>query len=146
MSSIGSLANQDLSPNQPIRSSSKAEEESHPVLGSKRDWNLAPPNNLNLNQPRNCHKAAIDRIYLAKQNTERIKLDLKFFKKTILRNQELKYLGYCSMHICWAVCMFNNFCPISKYTILRECKKYFSVEDFKSIKKAYNFYGELRAD
>lgn len=44
------------------------------------------------------------------------------------------------MHICWAACMLNDFCPVSKYTVLKESKKYFNADEFKTIKKAYGFY------
>ena len=44
------------------------------------------------------------------------------------------------MHLCWAVCMLNNFCPLSKYTILDECKIYFIPHDFNIIKEAYKLY------
>lgn len=96
--------------------------------------------NLDLKQPKNCQKAAMDRIDFAKRNINVIGFFLKNVKKGMVGYPELEYLGYCSMHICWAACMFNNFCPVSKYTVLRESKKYFTEQEFKSIKKAYNFY------
>ena len=96
--------------------------------------------NLNLKQPSNCHKAAIDRMNFAKRNIKSIEFSLKILKDNIPRSYDLEDLGYCSMHICWAICMFNNFCPVSKYTVLKECRKYFKKEEFKSIEKAYNLY------
>ena len=96
--------------------------------------------NINLKQPNNCKKAAIDRLNLAKRNIESINISLDYFKKFMLSSLELEYLGYCSMHLCWAVCMFNNFCPISKYTVLRECRKYFTTNEFEIIGKTYQLY------
>ena len=53
---------------------------------------------------------------------------------------ELEKCGYCAMHLCWIVCMLNNFCPISKYTALKESRKYFTKREFEIIKKSYKFY------
>ncbi|MAG19918.1 hypothetical protein CL618_00610 [archaeon] len=95
---------------------------------------------LNLKQPKNSQKAAVDRLNFAKRNITNIEFSLKHLKKHKISNFDIEHLGYSSMHLCWTVCMFNNFYPISKYTILKECKKYFTTKQFKNIKKTYNLY------
>jgi len=94
---------------------------------------------INLKQPTNCTKAALDRLYFVKRNIEHIKFYLKHLGGSPSSN-ELENLGYSSMHLCWAVCMLNNHFPLSKYTILKECRKYFNLEEFENIKKTYQLY------
>ncbi len=91
-----------------------------------------------LKQPKSCQKAGYERIRMAK-----LQLDLaKDFSKAPLFNSTIykEHLGYCAMHLCWAVCMIHNFCPRSKYTVLKECQPYFTSKQFTTIQKAYLFY------
>tara|TARA_Y100000310_G_scaffold203351_1_gene203570 strand:+ start:3743 stop:4519 length:777 start_codon:yes stop_codon:yes gene_type:complete len=97
---------------------------------------------INFKKPTNFRQYALDRLDLAKRNIEDIKFSLKYYKEPTPRSRELEDLGYISMHLCWAVCMFNNHCPISKYTVLKECRKYFSENELVHIKKAYQLYAK----
>lgn len=106
-------------------------------------------NILNLELP-NCKKSGIERIELAKRNINYVKFSLDFWKK---RNPNRKFsgldledLGYCAMHLTWGICMLNGFCPISKYTVLKESRKYFSKKEFEVIKKAYRFYSHPKIE
>ncbi len=99
---------------------------------------------LDLDLP-SCKIAGKERINLAKENLNFLRFHLKFMEKKHRINKrffglELEELGYCAMHLCWAVCMLNNFCPISKYTVLNESKKYFTKKEFEIIKRTYQFY------
>jgi len=97
---------------------------------------------INFNQPTSFYRYALDRITITKRNIDNIEFTLKNFKNSILGSIEREDLGYCSMHLCWAVCMFNNHLPISKYTVLKECKRYFTKKEFKSIKRTYQLYAK----
>jgi len=97
---------------------------------------------INFKKPVNFQEYALDRLDLAKRNIEDIKFSLKCFKEPTPRSRELEDLGYISMHLCWAVCMINNHCPISKHTVLKECAKYFTVNELRYLKKAYQLYAK----
>lgn len=100
-------------------------------------------NLLNLKLP-NCKLAGMERIKWAKRNIGYAKFSLNFWKKREpnkkFSGSELENLGYCAMHLCWGICMINNFCPLSKYTALNESRRYFHKKEFETIKKAYRFY------
>lgn len=101
---------------------------------------------LNTALPKSCVRAGKDRMGLARRHIRHIELSLDFFKKHYTGDKprflDLEDLGYASMHLCWAVCMLNNFCPVSKHTVLRECRTYFTKEEFRSIKRAYSLYAD----
>jgi len=91
----------------------------------------------------NCQIAGKERLNWAEKMLKRLKRYLKFSygkNEKIISGFEIEELGYCAMHLCWAICMLHNFCPLSKYTILRESKKYFIKKEFKTIKRTYKFY------
>ncbi len=88
----------------------------------------------------NCKGAITDRIDISKKGIEVIETISKKFKQRIPNSLDYEELGFSAMHLCWAVCMLNNFYPTSKYTILNECEDYFTKKEFKSIKEAYNLY------
>lgn len=100
-------------------------------------------NILNLKLP-DCKKAGKERIEWAKRNIDSIKFSLNFWRKRNPNKKfsglELEELGYCAMHLVWGVCMLNGFCPLSKYTVLKESRKYFSKKESEAIKKVYKFY------
>lgn len=105
---------------------------------------LASRFKLDLNLPR-CKKSVKNRLDIAKENLQLIKSPLEFRRKKKINERrfwglELEKCGYCAMHLCWAVCMMNGFCPVSKYTALKESKKYFTKREFDIIKKSYKFY------
>lgn len=101
---------------------------------------------LNTTLPKKCVRGGKDRIGQVHSHIRHIELSLNFFEKNNRRFKpralELENLGYASMHLCWAVCMLNNFCPVSKHTVLRECRKYFTKEEIRSIKRAYRLYAK----
>lgn len=100
---------------------------------------LASRNSLTLTPPRTCYQAGRERLNKAIENIKRIKFSLDNFESAPTQ-LELEDLGYTSMHLCWAVCMLNNFCPLSKYTVLDECEIYFRSQDFNIIKETYQLY------
>lgn len=101
---------------------------------------------LNTALPKKCVRGGKDRMGLVRRHIEHIELSLEFYDKHYTgfkpRSLEKEDLGYASMHLCWAMCMLNNFCPVSKHTILRECRTYFTKEEFRSIKRAYSLYAD----
>ena len=87
-----------------------------------------------------CRLAAKERIGIAENRLQFIKWRLEDCKTKRFSGLDAEHLGLCAMHFCWAACMLENFCPVSKYTALKESKKYFYAKEFKAIKKAYSFY------
>ena len=100
---------------------------------------------LNLNFPNRLFYGAYDRLKFAKENLDFIRRYVKKFKWAI-DDLGLERLGYCSMHLCWIACMLDNFCPKSKYTALKESRKYFTEKEFETIKNAYRFYAHQNTD
>nr|MBA4405239.1 hypothetical protein [Nanoarchaeum sp.] len=101
---------------------------------------LASKTKQSFTLPKINKKAAVNRFNLAKGFMSDIKLFAK--KKKFYISSFCSMLGYSAMHLLWTVCMLNNFCPISKHTVLKQSKKYFGEEEFKTLKKAYSFYAD----
>lgn len=90
--------------------------------------------------PKISKKAAINRLNLAKEFMSGTKSFVK--KGKLYASSFCSMLGYSAMHLLWAACMLNKFCPVSKHTVLKQSRKYFGNEEFKILKKAYSFYAD----
>ena len=101
---------------------------------------LASRNKKFENKLPDCRKAAKERLSIAKKNLGFIKYTLEENSERRISGSRAEFLGFCAMHISWAVCMMRNFCPLSKHTVLKEIKKYFNENEFQKIKRAYKFY------
>lgn len=101
---------------------------------------------LNTALPKTLRRAAKDRLGLVRRNIEGVEFSFGIYENHGEEFEpgfmEQEHLGFASMHLCWAVCMLNNFCPVSKHTVLKECRKYFTKEEIRSIKRAYRLYAK----
>jgi predicted nucleotidyltransferase len=96
---------------------------------------------IEISLPSSCEKAGAERIEIAKKIAERINLYFGNFSDKGRAPGFLKEeLGFSCMHFCWGICLTNNFCPKSKYTLLKECSVLFNKSEMVFLKKVYGSY------
>lgn len=102
---------------------------------------LASRTKLELKVPKITKNAALDRLKIAKRLLSHTR-----YTGMLSHPSDLDYesIGFASMHICWAICMLENFCPVSKHTVLEESRRLFQKDEFFAIRKAYKYYAENR--